>query len=88
MERYSLISTPNYFKVHVSFLQEQELLVAAENEEAARKMVEENVLPTTEQFQIKAVTPLSHEEKLWLLQQMQAPGDEPSGEVQDTRTLN
>lgn len=92
MERHSL--TQNYFKVHVQFLQEQELLVAAADEAAVRKLVEDNVLPTTQQFQINKVEPLSEEEKQFLIAQMMGAPEasnedvDPSGEVQDTRTLN
>lgn len=84
------IKVPNYFKVSVQFLQEQELLVAAESEESCRQMVTDNVLPTTQQFQINKIEPVSDEEKKWLLQQMMGITEEidPSGEVQDTRILN
>lgn len=90
MERHPL-NIPNYFKVHVSFLQEQELLVAGETAETVEAMVRENVLPSTEQFQIISITPLSDEEKDHLVQSMmrfEEEDNDPSGEVQDTRTLN
>lgn len=73
---------PTYFKVHVSFLQEQELLVAAESVEACEKLVTENVLPTTEQFKIISINPLTDEEKAEIMQAM--TGFDP----ETKRTLN
>lgn len=98
MERHTLTqdNTPptiqSFFKVHVSFLQEQELLVAAENAEAAEKLVRESVLPETQQFTLHSVSPLSTDEQQTIMRQMMGFTSheevDPSGEVQDTRILN
>lgn len=81
----------NYFKVDVQYLQKSQLLVAAKTSDEAVEMVKSNVTEGTENFAVTGVAELTDEEKKWVLQNMQGIADEneePSGEVQDTRTLN
>lgn len=85
----------NYYKVNVQYTQHTQLLVAAKTEEQAIEMVKANVLPETEGFQINGVDVLTEEEQKAVLANLmgvsQEPVEEvaePSGEVQDTRTLN
>lgn len=75
----------NYFKVLVSYLQKSEVIVAAETADDAKKLVSENVLEGTEQFQVLEVSDLTDEEKVWLTNQITGQNvAEPSGEVQHT----
>jgi hypothetical protein len=86
-----LTDTPiNYFKVDVEYIQESQLLVAAEDAEKAKALVQENVLETTKGFKINGVTELSDEEKLWVVKNMQGDDEAstPMNEIQDTRTIN
>jgi hypothetical protein len=88
-----LIDT-NYYKVSVQYIQHTELLVAAKTEDEAIEMVKSNVLPETEGFKINGVSGLSEDEQkivianLMGLNTEETDTPEPSGEVQDTRTLN
>lgn len=81
----------NYFKVDVQYLQKSQLLVVAKSPEEAIEMVKGNINEDTEQFQVNGAVELTDDEKMWVVKNMQgleAPADEPSGEVSDTRTLN
>jgi hypothetical protein len=87
-----LIDT-NYYKVSVQYIQHTELLVAAKTEDEAIEMVKSNVLPETEGFKINGVSGLSEDEQKIVIANLMGLNNEeetaePSGEVQDTRTLN
>jgi hypothetical protein len=87
------LNPSNFYKVSIQYLQKSDVLVAAQSEENAAELVTGNIVEGTEQFAVLAVAPLTDEEKQYVINQMTglAPSDEiaePSGEVQDTRTLN
>lgn len=81
------VETANYFKVDIKYIQKSQLLVQATSTDEAVDMVKKNVNEDTEGFEVLGAVELTDEEKEWVLKNMpEIP--EPSGEVQDVRTLN